>query len=129
MATVDFARYLDQIERATPVTVKGRVKEVVGLLVRASVPEARVGELCLIYTGRSNVPLKAEVVGFSGGDVLLMPLGDVMQVGPSSEVVPTGNCLTVPVGDGLLGRALDGLGDPMDVEVKGPLPCTEFYPV
>ncbi len=129
MGTVDFSRYLEEIERSTPVAVKGRVKEVIGLVVRATLPDARVGELCEIHAGRSRVPVKAEVVGFQGGDVLLMPLGELVNVGPSSEVVPTGGCLTVPVGEGLLGRVLDGVGEPMDEEMNGPLPCTERYPV
>jgi flagellar protein export ATPase FliI len=126
---LDFGKYFEQIDRAVPVEVKGRVKEVVGLVVRASIPEAFIGELCLIYNSRSQVPLKAEVVGFQDGDVLLMPLGDLVNIGPQSEVVPTGNYLTVKVGDGLLGRVLDGLGEPMDAEFKGPLACTEEYPV
>ncbi len=126
---VDFDKYFEQIDRAVPVEVKGRVKEVIGLVVRASIPECFVGELCLIYNSRSTVPLKAEVVGFAEGDVLLMPLGDLVNIGPQSEVVPTGNFLKVKVGDGLLGRVLDGLGEPMDAEFKGPLHCTEEFPV
>src|SRR5207245_7663361 len=126
---LDFGKYLEQVDQASPVQVKGRVKEVIGLIVRASVPEAWIGELCLIYNPRSSVPVKAEVVGFQDGDVLLMPLGDLVNIGPQSDVVPTGKYLTVKVGDGLLGRVLNGLGEPMDVEFKGPLPCVEEYPV
>ena len=127
--SVDFSRYFDTIDRATPVDVKGRVKEVIGLMVRATLPEAWVGELCLIYTGRSKVPVKAEVVGFQSGDVLLMPLGDLQNVGPTSEVASTGRCLTVRVGPEILGRVLNGVGDPMDLDFKGPLVCSEEYPV
>ena len=58
-----------------------------------------------------------------------MPLGELVNVGPHSEVIPTGNCLTVKVGDGLLGRILNGLGEPMDSEFNGPLNCTEEFPV
>jgi flagellar protein export ATPase FliI len=126
---VDIRRYLDRLERATPVQVRGRVKEVIGLLVKAVVPEAWIGEMCLIQNPGSSAPLKAEVVGFRDGDVLLMPLGELVNIGPHSEVIPTGNCLTVKVGDGLLGRVLNGLGEPMDAETRGPLPCTEEFPV
>jgi flagellar protein export ATPase FliI len=126
---IDFGKYLDQLDTVSPVEVKGRVKEVIGLVVKATVPEAWVGELCLIYNPRSKVPVKAEVVGFQDGDVLLMPLGDLVNIGPQSEVVATGNFLTVKVGDGLLGRVLNGLGEPMDAEFKGPLLCDEEYPV
>ncbi len=126
---IDVQHYLDRIERATPVQIRGRVKEVVGLLVKAVVPEAWIGELCLIRNSRSSQPLKAEVVGFRDGDVLLMPLGELVNIGPHSEVIPTGNCLTVKVGDELLGRVLNGLGEPMDAEFKGPLNCSEEFGV
>lgn len=125
---IDLSKYFEKIERLSPVAVRGRVKEAVGLLVRATVPEVCVGELCLINNPRSSHPVKAEVVGFQGGDVLLMPLGGIVNISPQSEVVPTGSFLTVKVGDQLLGRVLDGLGEPMDVASKGPLDCSEEYP-
>jgi ATP synthase in type III secretion protein N len=127
--SIDLDRYLSEVERASPVQVKGRVKDVVGLVIRAAVPEVWVGELCLIYNPRSTAPVKAEVVGFQGGDVLLMPLGDLMNIGPQSEVIPTGECLTVKVGDNLLGRVLNGVGEPMDSDLNGPLLCDEQFPV
>ncbi len=126
---LDIDSYLSKIDQASPVSSKGRVKEAIGLLVRAIVPEARVGELCLIHNSRSPVAVKAEVVGFQGGDVLLMPLGDLADIGPESEVVPTGRSLTIRVGEGLLDRVLNGLGEPMDAAEKGPLNCFEEYPV
>jgi flagellar protein export ATPase FliI len=128
-SAIDVQHYLDRIDRATPVQVRGRVKEVVGLLVKAIVPEAWIGEMCLIRNPRSSEPLKAEVVGFRDGDVLLMPLGELVNIGPHSEVIPTGNCLTVKVGDELLGRVLNGLGEPMDSGAKGPLNCSEEFAV
>ena len=128
-SAIDIGRYLSTIDQALPVSSKGRVKEVIGLLVRAIVPEARIGELCLIYNSRSSMAVKAEVVGFQAGDVLLMPLGELAEFGPESEVVPTGRSLTIRVGDALLGRVLDGLGEPMDGAEKGPLDCFEEYPV
>src|SRR5215471_8194660 len=123
LTAIDFERYFQEIKRASPVQVRGRVKDVVGLLVRASLPQAFVGELCLIYNPRSKVPTKAEVVGFHGGDVLLMPIGDLTNIGLQSDVESTGNCLTVKVGKGLLGRVLNGVGEPIDVEFAGPLRC------
>jgi flagellar protein export ATPase FliI len=114
IASIDFDAYLRGIDDASPVRIKGRVKEVIGLVVRASMPQAFVGELCLILNPRSRLPVKAEVVGFQDGDVLLMPIGDLTNIGSQSEVESTGNCLTVKVGDGLLGRVLNGVGEPMD---------------
>lgn len=129
MNSVDFSSYLDQLQDISPVEVKGRVKEVVGLVVRASLPDGWIGELCEIRNPRSRNAVKAEVVGFANGDALLMPLGNLTNIGPSSEVFPLGVGLTVPVGDGLLGRVLNGLGEPMDTHLHGPLRCTEEYPV
>ena len=129
MTTVDFSAYLDQLQDLSPAEVKGRVKEVVGLVVRASLPEGFIGELCEIRNPRSRHPVKAEVVGFDKGDALLMPLGDLTNIGPASEVFPLGIGLTIPVGEQLLGRVLNGLGEPMDVHINGPLSCTEEYPV
>ena len=125
----DLRRYLDRIERASPVEMRGRVKEVIGLIVKAVVPEAWIGEMCLIRNPGSSTSVKAEVVGFKDGDVLLMPLGELTNVGPHSEVIPSGNSLTVKVGDALLGRVLNGLGEPMDSEFKGSLNCSEEFPV
>ncbi|MDX2153466.1 MAG: type III secretion system ATPase SctN [Bryobacteraceae bacterium] len=129
MTASSYDRFLDVVDRLSPVEVRGRVRSVMGLLVRATLPEAFVGEVCLIFTGRSRVPLRSEVVGFHDGDVLLMPLGEAANIGPSSEVVPTGSCLTVRVGPQLLGRVLNGLGDPIDEALRGPLAAAGEYPV
>jgi flagellar protein export ATPase FliI len=126
---IDFGRYFDEIERASPVEVRGRVNEVVGLVARAALPQAFVGELCLIHNLQSRIPTKAEVVGFRGDDVLLMPIGELTNIGPQSDVEATGDCLIVKVGDGLLGRVLNGVGEPMDVDSAGPLVATAQVPV
>jgi flagellar protein export ATPase FliI len=126
---IDFSRYFREVERVSPVLVKGRVKEVIGLVLRATLSHAFVGELCHIYNPRSRVPVKAEVVGFQSGDVLLMPIGELTNIGPQSDVVGTGNCLTVKVGNELLGRVLNGLGEPIDAGRHGPLTCEREYPV
>jgi flagellar protein export ATPase FliI len=126
---LELSRYLNEIEKACPVEVRGRVTEVIGLVVRAALPQAFIGELCLIHSPRSRVAVKAEVVGFQGGEVLLMPIGELTNIGPESEVVGTGDCLCVPVGDSLLGRVLNGVGEPMDAETHGPLECSQQYPI
>jgi type III secretion system H+-transporting two-sector ATPase len=112
--TLSLQSYIDAVDWLTTVEVRGRVTEIIGLLIRAAVPGARVGEVCLIYSPHRAKPLRAEVVGFRGSEVILMPLGDIADVAMGAEVVPTGTALTVKVGDGLLGRVLDGLGDPVD---------------
>jgi flagellar protein export ATPase FliI len=125
----DFKGFLDALETASPVEVRGRVTEVTGLVVKAVVPGVSVGELCHIKVHHRNKPVRAEVVGFKDDSVYLMPLGSLEGIGPGSEVVPSGNTLTVRVGPRLLGRVLNGLGDPMDH--KGDLVGDDFvdYPV
>jgi flagellar protein export ATPase FliI len=125
----EFKGFLDALETASPVEVRGRVTEVTGLVVKAVVPGVSVGELCHIKVHHRNKPVRAEVVGFKDDSVYLMPLGSLEGIGPGSEVVPSGNTLTVRVGPRLLGRVLNGLGDPMDH--KGDLVGDDFvdYPV
>ncbi|HNR40366.1 MAG TPA: flagellar protein export ATPase FliI [Acidobacteriota bacterium] len=128
-APIDFSKYFRDLDDSPLVEVRGRVTEVVGLIVKAVVPNVWVGELCLIKTPHTAEPVKAEVVGFLDNEVLLMPLGDMRFIGMNCEVVPTGHPLTVKVGDGMLGRVLDGLGEPMDFDEKGPLDYVDEYPV
>jgi flagellar protein export ATPase FliI len=129
MPLIDLRRYYREINNLSTYRIKGKVTELVGLVVKAIIPGVRVGELCYIYPFHSSNPIKAEVVGFREKEVMLMPLGALEGIGPGNEVVPTGNCLLVRVGDGLLGRVLNGLGDPMDEDTHGPLDTTDFYPV
>ncbi len=125
----DFSRYFDALDTASPLEVKGRVVEVTGLVVKAVIPGVSVGELCHIFCHHRPKPIRAEVVGFKDEVVYLMPLGSLEGIGPGSEVVPTGTTLTVRVGPRILGRVLNGLGDPMDH--KGELVGDDFidYPV
>ncbi|HYO63795.1 MAG TPA: type III secretion system ATPase SctN [Pyrinomonadaceae bacterium] len=106
--------YIEFVDRVSPVEVRGRVTELVGLLIRASVPGARVGELCLIQSPHRARELRAEVVGFRGSEAILMPLGDIHDIAMGAEVISTGASMKVRVGDSLLGRVLDGLGEPAD---------------
>ncbi len=115
---IDLKRYAALIKSASSVRVRGRVTELTGLVIKAAVPNVKVGDICDIRGGAGLV--RAEVVGFQGEEVMLMPLGELKGIGPSSEVIPTGKPLTIRAGDGLLGRVLNGIGDPMDG--KGPLP-------
>jgi len=116
--------HLEDIEIAT---VHGRITEVVGMLIKAVIPQVKMGEVCLIK--REPEPLIAEVVGFTKDEVFLSPLADMHGIGPSSEVIPLRMPLHIKVGEELLGRVLNGLGEPMDEEIKGPLNLTESYPV
>jgi flagellum-specific ATP synthase len=93
---------------------RGRVCDLIGLVVEATGLEAEVGEVCEVAAGRGREPVPAEVVGFRAGRTLLMPLGEMHGIGPGNVVTPTGRPVRIPVGDALLGRVLDGLGRPID---------------
>jgi len=97
--------------------MKGRVRALVGLAIRAAIPGVRVGEL--VEIARDGSPLVAEVVGFVEDDVLLMPLGPTTGIGPDDAVRPLGRSLSIRCSTAMLGRVLDGLGEPMDD--KGPI--------
>jgi ATP synthase in type III secretion protein N len=110
---IDLSRYFQLIRETQTVRVRGRVTELTGLVIKAVVPGVRVGEVVEIR-GRGRSAVGAEVVGFKGDEVMLMPLGELVGLGPDSEVIPTGRPLTIWCGDGLLGRVLNGLGEPID---------------
>lgn len=117
----------DTIQSTNPVEVRGRVEQVVGTIIRAVVPGVKVGELCILRNPWEKWELKAEVIGFVKQVALLTPLGDLQGISPATEVIPTGTIHSVPVGECLLGRVLDGLGNPID---KGaPLKPQGYYPV
>lgn len=117
----------DTIENTNPVEVRGKVEQVVGTIIRAVVPGVKIGELCILRNPWENWELKAEVVGFIKQVALLTPLGDLQGISPATEVIPTGKIFSVPVGYDLLGRVLDGLGNPLD---NGPvLKAQNYYPV
>jgi len=127
LKTLKFDQYIDAVESISPFAARGRVTELTGLRIRAAIPEGRVGELCLIRSPRRAQDLKAEVVGFKDGEVVLMPLGEIQGITMGDDVIPTGESLQVRVGDGLLGRVLDGLGEPSDG--KEPIRKYRTYPV
>ncbi len=127
LPVVDFHKYHHLLSSVATYSIKGKVTELTGIVVRAVVPGVRIGELCFIVPYHGRAPIKAEVVGFRDQEVLLMPLGELEGIGLGNDVIPSGHTLTVRVGEGLLGRVIDGLGDPLDD--KGPLEYEEEYPV
>lgn len=103
----------------------GKVDEVVGLVIRASLPGVALGEVVRIDR-RGAPPLPAEVVGFRGEQAVLLPLGEVAGIAPAGRVWRTGAPLAIRCSDGLLGRVLDGTGAPLD---DGPPLTGEAWPV
>lgn len=117
----------EAVQTTTSVEIRGRVEQVVGTIIRAVVPGVKVGEICMLRNPWDDWTLQAEVVGFAKQTALLTPLGDLQGISPATEVIPTGEIHSVPVGEDLLGRVLDGLGNPIDG--AGPLTPRTRYPV
>src|SRR5262245_53422966 len=114
----DFEKLITHLDEIELTTVHGRITEVVGMLIKAVVPQVKMGEVVMIK--RDKEPLMAEVVGFTREEVYLSPLGEMSGIGPSSEVIPLRMPMHIKVGPQLLGRVLNGLGKPLDTETKGP---------
>ncbi len=92
----------------------GKVTKVVGLTVESVGPTCKLNDLCTIISKDGKQSVMAEVVGFRDNRVLLMPFDNVEGIGLGAIVENSNEPLKVPVGDALLGMALDGLGRPMD---------------
>ena len=103
--------------------------QVVGTIVKASVPGVKIGEICILRNPWEDTEVRAEVVGFTQGAALLTALGAMTGISAQTEVIPTRRVLMVPTGDTLLGRVIDGLGRPLDADTKGPLRPDGYYPV
>jgi flagellum-specific ATP synthase len=109
-----------------PLAVEGRITRMVGLTLEAVGIQANIGSRCLIENS-NGTQVEAEVVGFAGENIYLMPTGDIRGIGPDSHVIPTGHVYDAPVGEQLLGRVIDGAGNPLDG--KGPLGTRQRMPL
>ena len=125
LPTPSFPKMQAAIDNVSRTEILGRIREVVGLVAESDGPPARVGDICLVENSASE-SIPCEVVGFRGDRVLMMPLGEMVGLKAGSLVRATGSCLRVPTGESLLGRTLNGLGDPIDN--LGPLQPTGSYP-
>ncbi|NLX63703.1 MAG: flagellar protein export ATPase FliI [Clostridiaceae bacterium] len=124
--SISLDKYKKLLESRKFVRYSGKVTKVVGLTIEAEGPETHIGALCHVFAQNNRMVL-AEVVGFRDKKVLLMPIGDMSGIGPGNLVVAADRDLEVGVGPKLLGRVLDGLGNPMDG--KGPVDIEKYYPV
>jgi len=107
-----------RIKHSSPFRAEGKLVRMVGLTLEAVGCQVPVGTRCEITT-EDGGSIKAEVVGFSGDSIFLMPAGDIQGLSPGAKVVPTGQTASVTVSDALLGRVIDGEGEPIDG--KGPI--------
>lgn len=125
---INLEKFNTAIDHCKSMNMIGKVVQIVGLVIECNGPNVSMGELCYVHSHFEDVePLPAEVVGFREGYVLLMPLGETKGIGPGCQVVSAQKVLQVKVGPELLGRVIDGLGNPIDG--KGPILCQKEYPI
>lgn len=113
MIDIDFEKIIKRVKDIPSVSCEGTVAKIIGLTVEVEGIKAFVGELCTVYNNQNN-PINCEVVGFKDDYVILMPLGELNGIGPGCKVVGQGVPLSVRCSDELLGKVLDGLGNPID---------------
>jgi len=107
-------KYRTIIHNCDPVKLNGRVTDVIGLVIVSTGPNVALGEICKIVN-RSGVEVcESEVVGFKDGKVLSIALGEVQKISPACEIIATGKSFKVGLTHDLLGRVIDGLGNPID---------------
>jgi flagellum-specific ATP synthase len=125
--TIRLNRYFSCLDDACPVRANGQVTKVIGIVIEARGPISRLGTVCDIFTKENKKKIIAEVLGFRDNQVLMMPLEEIQGIGPGSRVVARKEKATLAVGPGLLGRVIDGLGNPIDG--KGPVSVETEYPI
>lgn len=115
MIEIDFERLRNKVLETKDVISEGKVTKIIGLTVEVEGIKAFVGELCIVYN-YADEPINCEVVGFKDKYVILMPLGELAGVAPGCRVVARGIPLSVKCSNDLLGKVLDGIGNPIDDE-------------
>jgi len=105
---------LQQIRETATLKVRGKVTKIVGLVVEGYCPEASVGTMCELAPLGGEPPVPAEVVGFRDSRALLMPMGELRGLGPGSLIRVCRSSASMGVGEALLGRVIDALGEPID---------------
>ena len=106
--------YSKVIDFTDPIKLNGKVTDVVGFIIISVGPNVCLGEICTIVDRAGTEICKSEVVGFKEGKVLSIALGEIQNISPSCQIVSTGKSFSVGVGDKLLGRVIDGFGNPID---------------
>lgn len=115
------------VERTDFTQVRGKVSEVVGTIIRASVNGVKIGDLCHLVDPNTQQRFVAEVIGFSKQEALLTPINDIDGLSANTEVIPSGQSQQMAMSDALLGRVLNGLGEPIDG--AGPIDTGQSYPI
>lgn len=123
---IHWRKYHEAVNECQPIRLEGRIVKVAGILAEACGPGLAIGSLCEIQTP-DNRSIPAEVVGFRDNRLILMPYEDIRGVRPNSKVIDIEQRPAVGVGDGYLGRVVDGAGLPIDH--KGAITPDREYPL
>ncbi len=124
---IDLGVYRKKLEGIEPLKISGRVRQAGGLVIESDGPPASIGQLCEVCPQDGSKAILAEVIGFRDKAVLSMPISEIGGVKLGDEVISRQNAPTVHVGESLLGRVIDGNGQPIDD--AGPVNCVETYPL
>ncbi|MBC3362553.1 flagellar protein export ATPase FliI [Pseudomonas sp. SWRI92] len=121
--------YAEATELAGQPILEGRLLRMVGLTLEAEGLRAAMGSRCMVINDDSYHPVQveAEVMGFSGSKVFLMPVGSVAGIAPGARVVPLADTGRLPMGMSMLGRVLDGAGRALDG--KGGMKAEDWVPM
>ncbi|GHV46431.1 flagellum-specific ATP synthase [Clostridia bacterium] len=111
---MDLSGFLGAVESYNSAKSIGKIEKIVGMTIESRGPMCNIGDVCRIYGNDIKNYTYAEVVGFSAGNVLLMPYADIEGIGPGNTVDNTGEKLMVKTGESLVGRIIDPLGRPLD---------------
>ncbi len=124
---VDLTKYRRALTQSASIVPVGQVVRIIGLVIEGDGPDVPVGSMCRIYPRGEGATVDAEVVGFRDGRILMMPLSAPQGVSPRCRIEALTGRAVVKVDEGILGRVLDGLGNPIDG--KGPLSCMGEMPL
>ncbi|MES0489938.1 MAG: FliI/YscN family ATPase [Leptospirales bacterium] len=107
-------KYRTILDKTEPVRSLGSVKEIIGNTIYSTGPDVRLGELCHIEKVEDEKYIQAEVIGFKNETIILSPLDTITGIYPGSRVYSTGAPLQISLGESILGRIIDGLGNSLD---------------
>ena len=123
---INWDKYLKAVFACKPIQLEGKIVKAAGIVAEANGPGLGVGSLCAIKNPEGP-DITAEVIGFKGQRVIIMPFGEMRGIKPGSRIVDISKRPTAHVGESYLGRVIDGLGHPMDK--KGLIRAEDEYSI
>ena len=124
---LELSQLKNNIKQADLYRYMGKIDKIIGTAIESTGPTCSIGDVCRVFPKGQNKHIFAEVVGFNKNKVLLMPYDDIEGVGPGSIVDNTGDKLKIKVGEGLIGRIIDAVGNPIDG--KGPIEVEDSFSI